>query len=98
MGKEEDQTNFLRREIACLKEQHHENIVEWLHTIETTTDLYTSLEFCAGKTIGHLIHDEHQIKEPVAQFFFVQILSAIVYLHGKSESSSMHSYHPYPYM
>ena len=79
MGKEEDQTNFLRREIAYLKEQHHENIVEWLHTIETTTDLYTSLEFCAGKTIAHLIHNEHQIREPVAQFLLCRssLLSSI---------------------
>ena len=84
LGGEEFLVKFLRREIACLKEQHHENIVEWFHTIETTTDLYVSLEFCSGPTILKLLEECHTLKVDISQYFFVQLLSALIYLHGKS--------------
>lgn len=91
LGREEEHIKFLQREMACLREQHHENIIEWFHTIETTTDLYVSLEFCAGDTIAHLLGDRSslgahkgRLLDDQALHFFVQILSAICYLHTKS--------------
>ena len=63
---------FLRSEMAVLKELHHENLVEWFHTIETTYDIYAVLEFCSGETLTDFIELKRQL---------VQVLSALLYLH-----------------
>ena len=79
------QVAFLRREMAALKELHHENIVEWFHTLETTTDIYAVFEFCIGGTlVDYLKKNTHGLSEAESKFVFVQILSALLYMHSKS--------------
>ena len=46
-----EQIKFLQREMAAMRELHHANIVEWFHTIETTTDIYAVLEFCGERNL-----------------------------------------------
>ena len=48
---EATQVVFFLREMAALKELHHQNLVEWFHTIETTTDIYMVLEFCGERSM-----------------------------------------------
>ena len=75
---------FIQREIDAMKELHHQNFVEWFHTIETTTDIYMVLEFCGGGELYDTIVKANGLSEDVAKFVFVQILSALVYMHSKS--------------
>jgi len=81
-----DQSRFMRREVAALSEQHHENVLEWLHTVETCTDLYVVMEFCPGGTLLRAIENSPLagLPERDAKRIAAQILSALVYLHRKS--------------
>ena len=76
--------DFLRCEMAALKELHHENIVEWFHTIETTTDLYVVLEFCGEGTLFEYILEKKGLLEDEVKVVFVQILSALHYMQSQS--------------
>ena len=80
----EEQISCLQSETAALKELHHQNIVEWFHTIETTTDIYMVLEFCSGGDLSDAINEADGLSEDKAKTVFVQVLSAIVYMHSKS--------------
>ena len=75
---------FLRREMAAMRELHHENVVEWFHTIETCTDIYAVLEFCSGGTLSDCIKKKNGIPKAEVQLVFVQVLSALFYMHSKS--------------
>ena len=67
-----------------MKELHHENLVEWFHTIETATDVYVVLEFCGGGTLLDYIKEKKDLCEEEVKWMFVQILSALFYMHSKS--------------
>ena len=75
---------YLRREMSVMRELHHENLVEWFHTIETTTDIYAVLEFCCGGTLFDYMKKKKGLGEAEAKTVFVQILSALLYMHSKS--------------
>ena len=81
---ETDQVAYLRREMSVMRELHHENLVEWFHTIETTTDIYAVLEFCSEGTIFCYMQEKKGLSEAEAKTIFVQILSALLYMHSKS--------------
>ena len=74
---------FLQREIAAMKELHHDNIVEWFHTIETSTDIYVVLEYCGSGTLFKVICQRNGLSEDETKLVFVQVLSALVYMHSK---------------
>ena len=78
------ESGFTASEVAVMKESHHENIVEWFRTIETTIDLYVVLEFCGGWTLYSYVQKKNGLSEADAKIVFVQILSAIFYMHSKS--------------
>jgi serine/threonine protein kinase len=82
---------FLRREMATMRELHHENVVEWFHTLETCTHIYTVLEFSSGGTVSVYIKKNNGISEDQVQLVFVQLLSAIFYMHSKSVLYTVHS-------
>ncbi len=84
-----DQSRFMRREVAALSEQHHENVLEWLHTVETCTDLYVVMEFCPGGTLLRAIENSPLagLPERDAKRIAAQILCALAYLHRKSMPS-----------
>ena len=75
---------FRRLEMAALKEMHHENIVEWCHTIETITDHYVILEFCGEGDLYEYTQKKNGLLEADAKVVFVQLLSALHYMHSKS--------------
>ena len=88
-AREAANVEFLQLEMAALKELHHENIVEWFHTIETTTDIYMVLEFCGGGTLIDYIKGRRGISEAEAKAVFVQLLSAILSMHSKRMFQSL---------
>ena len=81
---EAKQVAFFLREMAAMKELHHKNLVEWFHTIETTTDIYMVLEFCGGGTLYDAVQQANGLSEDETKLVIVQVLSALVYMHSKS--------------
>ena len=86
--REASQVAFKRFEAAALKEMHHQNIDEWFHTIETTTNIYLVLEFCGEATLLDYIFDRKGFIEDKAKEILVQLLSAVLYMHSKRMSQS----------
>ena len=79
-----EQMAYLQREMSVMRELHHANVVEWFHTIENSTDIYAVLEFCGGGTLFEFVKKKKGLSEAEAKMVFVQILSALLYMHTKS--------------
>ena len=82
---EVEQIEALQREMSLMRELHHENVVEWFHTIETTTGVYVVLEFCSNGTLFDVIKQQKGLSEAETKIVFVQILSALLYMHSKGK-------------
>ncbi|KAG0192787.1 ATP binding [Apophysomyces sp. BC1034] len=73
----------LRREIALLKELHHENIVQYLGSQTDDAHFSIFLEYVPGGSVAGLLASYGAFQEPLVKSFVRQILKGLNYLHGK---------------
>jgi mitogen-activated protein kinase kinase kinase len=74
----------LQREIQLLKELEHTNIVRYLGSESTSNYLNIFLEYVPGGSLSSLLSNYGTFAEGLIKTFVRQILSGLVYLHGKN--------------
>lgn len=80
VGKE---VSSLSHEVNLLRDLEHPNIVAVLGIERTPRMLNLFLEYVSGGSIHHLIKKFGPLPEPVVENYARQILSGLVYLHGR---------------
>ena len=73
----------VKEEISILKKLNHENIVKFFGFFETNNQLLIKMEYIKYGTLSKWIKTHKKISEEEASTILHQILSAVVYLHGK---------------
>ena len=74
--------NLLTNEVRVTKKANHQNIIELYDTIETKDSLYLILEIADGGELFDMIVKDGRFSEPVAKVYFLQMLTAVKYLHS----------------
>lgn len=72
----------VEREIKILKMLKHHNIVELYSVIQTPTTIFLIMELSQGKELFEYIVKKRRLDEEEAASFFLQIISAVQYLHN----------------
>ena len=83
------QKKKVRKEVEILKECEHKHIMEFLGTWETPTSLNFVTEK-ASATIGDRIKALHPVAISTIRVWCVQILDALIYLHGRKPMPIIH--------
>ena len=73
----------VKQEISILKQLNHKNIVKFYGFFETVNQLLIKMEYVKYGTLKKWIKNHKKITEEEASIILSQILSAVVYLHGK---------------
>ncbi|CAF1190432.1 unnamed protein product, partial [Didymodactylos carnosus] len=81
LGKSEKDLNSLRREIEILRNMKHENIVEMIHSFETSNELVVVTERGLAD-LYQLLEDDVDLPEETVQKIACQLVSALYYLHS----------------
>ena len=68
-------------EVSALKALSHPNICQLYEVIETDEQLHLVMEYCSGGTLADYIKKEGTIPETEARRIFLQIVSAVSYIH-----------------
>eukprot|EP00359_Climacostomum_virens_P006533 CAMPEP_0204904778 /NCGR_PEP_ID=MMETSP1397-20131031/5049_1 /ASSEMBLY_ACC=CAM_ASM_000891 /TAXON_ID=49980 /ORGANISM="Climacostomum Climacostomum virens, Strain Stock W-24" /LENGTH=961 /DNA_ID=CAMNT_0052073597 /DNA_START=1865 /DNA_END=4748 /DNA_ORIENTATION=+ len=79
----EDQLGSLRKEISMLQRLSHQNIVRYLDSNITESDLNIILEFVENGSLASVIRSFTTISERVVSIYIKQVLEGLVYLHSQ---------------
>ena len=74
---------LLTREISIMKQIDHPNIVKLYETYEDIQYIYLPMEICEGGELFDKIIEMGRFSEQLACDLFIQMISAIAYLHSK---------------
>lgn len=74
----------LKGEIGLMRDLEHGNIVQYLGFEETTAYLSIFLEYVPGGSIGRCLRKHGPFEYPVIQFFTLQVLEGLRYLHSQN--------------
>lgn len=81
MIKKDEDLMRIRREIKILSQVRHPNIVQLYEVIETSKYFFFLMEFAEQGELAEYIETRNKLSEDEAAKFFVQLVSAIQYLH-----------------
>jgi len=73
----------INREIAILKKLRHKNIIQLYETIRSNRNIYLIMEYIDGKDLFEYISQKKRLDETTASSFYLQLISAIEYIHKK---------------
>lgn len=76
-------TKFLPREVDVVKGLDHENIIKYYRCIETTRRVYIVMQYAENGSLLEMIRKRSQLPEAEARSIYLQLVSAIEYLHSK---------------
>uniref|UniRef100_A0A1A9W2K4 Protein kinase domain-containing protein n=1 Tax=Glossina brevipalpis TaxID=37001 RepID=A0A1A9W2K4_9MUSC len=74
---------FLPREIDAVKGLHHENLITFYQSIETSHRVYLIMQLAENGTLLDYVRDKKYLDEPQAKNLFKQLVSAVEYIHSK---------------
>eukprot|EP00906_Rhabdomonas_costata_P016753 RCo024066 len=74
----------LRTEIQIHSTLRHKHIVEFERYFEDSRRVYIILELCSGGTLMDLHRRRRQLSEVEIQYFMLQILDAVQYMHRRN--------------
>lgn len=91
-----EMSRVLKNEIRALSASHHQNILHlneyWIREVATFNDMstadvsYLSLEYAQNMDLATYINGWNGLPEPIARFYFRQLISAITHLSDKGYS------------
>lgn len=76
------QLKSFKQEVAVMKNLRHENIVQYLGTMEEGNELNIFLEYVPGGSIAFILSKFGSFSEPLVKRYTRQILSGLEYLHS----------------
>jgi cell cycle serine/threonine-protein kinase CDC5/MSD2 len=65
------------------KKLRHPCVVRFLTTLENKEYYCTLMEFCSYSSLQNLLYRRVRLTEPEAQYFILQIIDGVEYLHSK---------------
>lgn len=71
----------LKREIAIMKELHHENVLQLVEVLQTTKNVYIVLELVTGGELFEQIVNDKKFPEDTARKYFQQLILGLYYCH-----------------
>uniref|UniRef100_A0A1A9VTS2 Protein kinase domain-containing protein n=1 Tax=Glossina austeni TaxID=7395 RepID=A0A1A9VTS2_GLOAU len=74
---------FLPREIDAVKGLHHENLITFYQSIETSHRVYLIMQLAENGTLLDYVREKKYLDEPQAKNLFKQLISAVEYIHSK---------------
>ena len=72
----------LKQEIDILRKCRHSNIVQLLHTYQTSNHIYLIMQFCGGGDLHRFVQRNGKMTERNAQRFTIQFVEGLKYLHS----------------
>ncbi|XP_030377690.1 testis-specific serine/threonine-protein kinase 1 isoform X2 [Scaptodrosophila lebanonensis] len=75
---------FLPREIEAVKGLHHENLITFYQSIETSHRVYLIMQLAENGTLLDYVREKKFLDEPQARTLFRQLISAVEYIHSKN--------------
>eukprot|EP01084_Bolivina_argentea_P108659 194200_1 len=80
----EGNLNFIRYEIAIMRELNHENIIQMYDIFEGNCLIGLIFNLCIGRKLLDIIVENGTFSENIASQCFVQICQALMYIHSKN--------------
>nr|AVQ54901.1 testis-specific serine/threonine-protein kinase 3 [Bactrocera dorsalis] len=77
-------TKFLPREIEAVKGLHHENLITFYQSIETSHRVYLIMQLAENGTLLDYVREKKFLEEPHSRNLFQQLISAVEYIHSKN--------------
>ncbi|KAH8237994.1 hypothetical protein KR032_010319, partial [Drosophila birchii] len=74
---------FLPREIEAVKGLHHENLITFYQSIETSHRVYLIMQLAENGTLLDYVRERKFLDEPQSRTLFKQLISAVEYIHSK---------------
>lgn len=71
----------IQREIRILKKLRHKNIVQLYDSVHSKRHIYLVMEYAEGSDLFEFIKRKKRLDEATASNFYLQIVSAIEYIH-----------------
>eukprot|EP00826_Nyctotherus_ovalis_P012808 TRINITY_DN1340_c0_g4_i1.p1 TRINITY_DN1340_c0_g4~~TRINITY_DN1340_c0_g4_i1.p1 ORF type:complete len:632 (-),score=114.18 TRINITY_DN1340_c0_g4_i1:130-2025(-) len=79
--KDKREMQALLNEIAIQKRMVHENIIRLISHFEDSKNIYIVMEYAKKGSLFHLLRKKKKFAEKDAFFFFIQVCSAVHFLH-----------------
>ncbi|CAD7000528.1 unnamed protein product [Ceratitis capitata] len=77
-------TKFLPREIEAVKGLHHENLITFYQSIETSHRVYLIMQLAENGTLLDYVREKKYLEESHGRNLFRQLMSAVEYIHSKN--------------
>ncbi|XP_065357453.1 testis-specific serine/threonine-protein kinase 1 [Calliphora vicina] len=74
---------FLPREIEAVKGLHHDNLITFYQSIETSHRVYLIMQLAENGTLLDYVRDKKYLDEAQSRKLFQQLISAVEYIHSK---------------
>ncbi|XP_070855059.1 testis-specific serine/threonine-protein kinase 3 isoform X2 [Drosophila suzukii] len=74
---------FLPREIEAVKGLHHDNLITFYQSIETSHRVYLIMQLAENGTLLDYVRERKFLDEPQSRTLFKQLVSAVEYIHSK---------------
>ncbi|XP_050746270.1 testis-specific serine/threonine-protein kinase 3 isoform X4 [Drosophila biarmipes] len=74
---------FLPREIEAVKGLHHDNLITFYQSIETSHRVYLIMQLAENGTLLDYVRERKFLDEPQSRTLFKQLVSAVEYIHNK---------------
>ncbi|TMW47930.1 hypothetical protein DOY81_006986 [Sarcophaga bullata] len=74
---------FLPREIEAVKGLHHDNLITFYQSIETSHRVYLIMQLAENGTLLDYVREKKYLDESQARNLFKQLMSAVEYIHSK---------------
>ncbi|XP_017152207.1 testis-specific serine/threonine-protein kinase 1 [Drosophila miranda] len=75
---------FLPREIEAVKGLHHENLITFYQSIETSHRVYLIMQLAENGTLLDYVREKKFLDETESRKLFRQLISAVEYIHSKN--------------
>jgi serine/threonine protein kinase len=75
--------HYVRQEILNHATLHHPHVVGFREAFLSRSHINIVMEYCSGGTILEFVQARHRLREPLARWFFQQLVVAVDYCHRK---------------
>uniref|UniRef100_A0A914VP01 non-specific serine/threonine protein kinase n=1 Tax=Plectus sambesii TaxID=2011161 RepID=A0A914VP01_9BILA len=75
---------LLAREIQCMEDMHHPNIIRLFECVETLAKMHLIMEYAGGGELYTYVNEQGRLQESEAKPLFAQIVAALQHMHAKN--------------